>query len=111
MSNFPKRGEVFWVCLDPTIGSEIKKTRPGLILSNNTGNKISNRVIIAPITSSTSKIFPFEALLIIKGKESKVVVDQIRAVDKQRLGNKISTVSSREMQQIEKALKLVLSLS
>lgn len=106
----PKRGEIYWVCLDPTVGSEIKKTRPALILSNNISNKLSARVIIAPITSSTHKIYPFEAVVVMPKGIKKVMLDQLRSVDKLRLGNKICFVPSHEMHEVERALKLTLAI-
>jgi mRNA interferase MazF len=111
MDKFPKRGEVYWVSLDPTIGSEVQKTRPGLILSNDLSNKHSQRVIIGPITSSIDKLYPFEAKLALPKGLSKVMLDQIRAIDKRRLGIRISLISIEEMHEVEKALKLTLALS
>lgn len=77
-----KRGEVYWVNLDPTIGSEIKKTHPALILSNNIQNRVSNRVVILPITSNVEKLFPFETKITLQNKAAKVLADQILTVDK-----------------------------
>ncbi|MBI1870404.1 MAG: type II toxin-antitoxin system PemK/MazF family toxin [Chlamydiae bacterium] len=110
MIKFPKRGEVYWVRLDPAIGSEIKKTRPGLIVSNDVGNEVSTRVIVAPITSEAKKLYPFEAEIILKGNRNKVLLDQMRTLDKRRLGEKMAEVSLDEMEKVDKALKLVLNL-
>lgn len=104
------RGEVYWVTLDPTVGSETKKTRPALIVSNNAQNQASKRVIVAPLTSVVNKIYPFEVPVNIKGKESKVMLDQIRTLDCQRLGEKIGNLSPQEMNNIDKVLKFVLCL-
>ena len=111
MKKYPKRGEIYWVKLAPTIGSETSKTRPGLILSNNIGNEITNRVIVAPITSNIEKIYPFEVKIMIGNKESKVMLDQIRVIDKSRLGEILGEISHNELKNIEKALKLVLDIS
>lgn len=110
MKSYPKRGEVYWVNLDPTIGSEIKKTRPGLIISNNIANQFSSRVIILPITSKTKKIYPFEVALTLAEKNGKVMVDQIRAVDKKRLGKKIAMCDLSTLDEINKNLKFTLEL-
>lgn len=60
----PRRGEIYWVNLDPTVGSEIAKTRPALIISNDIGNQYADRVIVAPISSgSVKKVYPFEVRL------------------------------------------------
>jgi mRNA interferase MazF len=108
---FPKRGDIFWVNLDPTVGSEINKTRPAVVVSNDAGNEKSLRVIIAPITSSVRHIYPFETKLTVQGKEGKVLLDQIRSIDKQRLLKKIAIVDLDTMQLIDRALKIALSLS
>jgi mRNA interferase MazF len=112
---YPLRGEIFWVRLDPTIGAEIAKTRPAVIISNNTGNQHSVRVIVAPITSSNiAKVYPFEVKL--EASESglqqisKVLLDQIRAVDKSRLGNRIGTLSAERMEEVNRAIRLSLAV-
>ena len=110
VNKFPLRGDVYWVSLDPTIGTEIKKTRPALIVSNDIGNENSNRVIVAPITSKIGKIYPFQVQIILKDKEGKVLLDQIRTVDKTRLGRKEGSVNVDTMGEIDQALKFVLSL-
>ena len=108
---FPKRGEIHWVNLDPTIGSETKKNRPGLILSNDIGNEISRIIMIAPITSKTKIIYPFEVKIILLGKPAKIMLNQCRAVDKSRLGNKIDSLAPDLMRAVEEALKIVFGLN
>lgn len=110
MAEYPRRGEIYWVRLDPTIGTETQKTRPCLILSNNSQNKKGFRVIAAPITSKVKIIYPFEAKVVIKGKECKVLLDQIRVLDKQRIGDKIDYIDLETMLQVETALKVALAL-
>src|SRR3989338_2918144 len=107
---FPKRGEVYWVKLDPAIGSETKKTRPALIVSNDIGNEVSARVIVAPLTSQVEKIYPFETAIKMEHIRNKVMLDQIRVIDKRRLGNRITQLTDLEMAQVNHALKLVLGL-
>src|ERR1700687_3851734 len=106
MSDYPKRGDIYWIQLDPTIGTEVQKTRPCLILSNNSQNKKGIRVITAPITSQVKSIYPFEAKVLIKGRECKVLLDQIRALDKQRIASKIDSIDLQTMIQVEDALKV-----
>ncbi|MCS6842946.1 MAG: type II toxin-antitoxin system PemK/MazF family toxin [Caldilineales bacterium] len=113
--SYPRRGEIYWVKLDPTIGSEIAKTRPALIISNDIGNQFSDRVIVAPISaSSTDKVYPFEVLLSAgEGglpRESKVLLDQIRTVDKRRLGEKLGVLSPERMQEVNRAIRLSLNV-
>ena len=104
------RGNVYWVNLDPAVGTETKKRRPGLIISSNVGNTNSSRVVIAPITSNVKKVYPFEVLLKNANKPSKVMLDQIRAVDKKRLSGFFFNASKDEMLKVDQAIKLVLDL-
>ena len=106
----PKRGDVFWISFDPTVGTEVKKTRPAVILSNNLFNKHLPRLLVVPITSNTARVFDFESLVSIHGKKGKAMLDQLRAVDKSRLGKKICSLTFEEIQDIERALKEALAL-
>jgi len=72
-----KRREVWWVNFDPSIGGEIKKKRPAVIISNDASNKFLNRVQVVPLTSKTDRVYPSEALVIFEGKESKAMADQL----------------------------------
>ncbi|MGB0289060.1 type II toxin-antitoxin system PemK/MazF family toxin [Aequoribacter sp.] len=83
------RGDVYWVELDPTVGSEIRKTRPCLIISPDDMNQVLPRVIIAPITSKGQRL-GCRPEVIIKGKRGRVLLDQIRTVDKKRLQGKVT---------------------
>jgi len=86
-----KRGEVYWVNLDPTIGSEIKKTRPALIVSPDDMNAVLPRVIIAPLTSGGQPL-GCRPEIEFKGKSARILLDQLRSVDRQRLGSKVGTI-------------------
>lgn len=106
-----KRGEIWWVNFDPAIGSEIKKTRPAIIISNDISNQYSTRVQVIPATSATQKLYPCEAFITIKGKKSKAMADQIMTVSKQRLYDKIGRVSNQDIEDIDYILSLQLGLS
>ncbi len=111
----PQRGELYWVNLDPVIGSEIAKTRPALIISNDIGNQYADRVIVAPISSSSlRKIYPFEVLLSPGesglSKESKILLDQIRTLDKSRLGQQIGVLSAERMEAVNRAIRISLAV-
>jgi mRNA interferase MazF len=110
VSKFPRRGEVYWVNLEPTIGSETQKTRPGLVISNDIGNEMSDVVIIAPITSKTKNVYPFEVLLLVNNKQGKAMINQCRAIDKSRLGKKMCSISLEEMYEVEEAIKIVFAI-
>jgi mRNA interferase MazF len=87
-----KRGEVYWVNLDPTIGTEIRKTRPALIISPDDMNAVLPRVIVAPLTSK-GQALGCRPEVEFKGKPSRILLDQIRTVDKQRLGAKMGEIA------------------
>jgi len=96
--------EVFIVNLDPTVGSEIKKTRPCAIISPDEMNKYLDTVVIAPITSQ-SKNYPTRLLIYLEGKENWVVLDQIRTIDKVRLTKKIGKLNQKEITSIKHVIK------
>ena len=89
MRRMPRRGDVYWVALDPTLGSEIQKTRPAVIVSNNSCNAFGARVVVLPLTSNVDSLYPGEALITVKGKPSRALGDQIRSLDKSRLRSRI----------------------
>lgn len=109
--SFPKRGEIYWVDLEPTRGGETKKIRPGLVVSNDIGNETSNVIMIAPITSKIVRIYPFEVKITIDKKKNKIMLNQCRALDKCRLGKKIGEAELEIMKAVEEAIKLVFSIS
>tara|TARA_Y100000310_G_scaffold203871_1_gene204124 strand:- start:3104 stop:3460 length:357 start_codon:yes stop_codon:yes gene_type:complete len=112
MSNI-ERGQIWLVNLDPTIGHEIKKIRPCVIVQNNIGNKYSSLTIIAPITSrDLDNLYPVNVFLDKNEKgiemDSKVLLNQIRSVDKIRLIKKLGNVSVDKMLEIDEALRISL---
>ena len=110
-----KRGDLWLVNLDPTVGQEIKKSRPAVIIQNNLGNKFSPITIIAPITSQKIElIHPFEVFLESRNtgwdKSSKVLLNQVRAINKQRLVKKLGKVDEDALIRINEAIKISLGL-
>ena len=108
--DFPKRGEVWWVCFDPAIGTEAKKTRPAIVVSNDISNELLERVQVVPLTGNTEKLYPSEALVTIKGKKSKAAADQEATVSKLRLQKKITRLTASELADVEYVLKIQLQL-
>jgi mRNA interferase MazF len=111
MKNYPRRGEVYWVRLDPVDGKEINKTRPCLIISSDIANR-SEIIVIAPRTSNVERIFSrIEVKVTINGRPGKVIPRQMRAIDRtQRLGKKMGSITPEEMQLIDEAIRIILNV-
>jgi mRNA interferase MazF len=105
-----KRSEVWWVNFDPSIGGEIRKKRPVVIIGNDASNKFLNRVQVVPLTSKTDRLYPSEALVVLEGKESKAMADQLATVSKARLFRRAGTLSGEDMRKIEEAIKIQLDI-
>jgi len=102
-----KQYDVFLICLDPTIGHEIKKSRPCVIISPNEMNKYISTVIIAPMTMR-SHLYPSRVAVKLKGKNGWVVLDQIRTVDKRRLIKKLGEIDNNTISSIKSTIKEML---
>jgi len=105
-----KRREVWWVNFDPSIGGEIKKKRPAVIVSNDAANKFLNRVQVVPLTSRTDRVYPSEAAVVFEGKESKAMADQLATVSKSRLFRQAGSLSQEDMNRVEEAIKIQLDI-
>jgi len=105
-----RRCEVWWVSFDPSIGGEIKKKRPAVIISNNASNRFLNRVQIVPLTSKTDRLYPSEAVVVFGGKQSKAMADQLATVSKARLFRRADILSQEDMRKIEEAVKIQLDI-
>lgn len=106
----PRRDDVYWVALDPTVGSEIKKTRPAVIISNNSCNTFGSRVVVLPLTSHVDSLYPGEAMVVVDGKPARVLGDQIRSLDKSRLRSRIDTLSQDELAAVDETIRITLAL-
>jgi mRNA interferase MazF len=105
-----ERGDVLWVNFEPSLGGEIKKTRPAIIVSNNAANTHLNRVQVVPITSNTDRFYPGEALVSINGEKRKAMADQLTTVSKQRLGSRVGVLGSEDIARVEAAIAVQLAL-
>jgi len=113
--DFPHRGEIYFAELDPVFGSEQGGHRPVLIIQNDAGNEHSPGVIIAAITSAPAKtLFPVDVVIssrqsgLIQG--SRVLLGQIRTIDKRRLEDYVGRLNAAQMAQVDQALKISLGL-
>ena len=109
-AEFPRRGEVWWVAFEPSIGGEIRKTRPALVVSNDIANRMLNRVQVVPVTSNLSRLYPSEAYVTVAGKPSKAMADQLATVAKARLRQRIGRVSADEIEAVGRAIRVQLQL-
>src|ERR1035438_1353351 len=107
-----KRGEIYLCSFDPTVGHEIKKTRPALVIQNDVGNRYSPLTIVAAITSTVSPVpYPIEVIMdpsAANGLDvrSSIRLDQIRTVDRRRLVRRLGVVDSSTMGMVDEALKI-----
>lgn len=105
-----RRGEVWWVNFDPSVGGEIRKQRPAVILSNDAANTYLNRLQVVPLTSNTDRVYPSEAIVLLNGRRGKALADQLTTVSKQRLGEKLGELSADDLRQVERAVRVQLGL-
>ncbi|MBI2398612.1 MAG: type II toxin-antitoxin system PemK/MazF family toxin [Xanthomonadales bacterium] len=105
-----KRGEVWWVEFDPSVGSEIRKTRPAVIVSNDIANRHLARVVVVPVTSNTGRLYPGEAQVMVGGELRKAMADQIMAADKSRLKSRLDALQEADLKAVEAAILLHLGV-
>jgi len=110
MEIIPDRGEIWWVALDPTLGSEIRKTRPCVVISVKVLNERRRTVIVVPLSSSPKASPPILIPISCDGRPSVAVSDQIRAVAKERLRSRLGVVTTDEMAALEDGLKQIMQL-
>lgn len=105
-----KRGDVYWIVFDPSVGGEIQKTRPAVIVSNDAANAALNRLIVVPISSKTDRIYPGEAIIQLNGEARKAMADQLTTSSKLRFKSRLGNISMEDMVRIERAILLQLGI-
>ena len=106
----PRRGDVWLVSFDPGIGGEIQKTRPALILSNDTANALLNRVQVVPISSQVDRLYPAEAFITLNGERRKAMADQITTASKQRLIRHLGALAPEDLAGVVRVVCLQLGI-
>ena len=106
-----RRGEVYWVDLEPTRGGEIRKRRPSVVVSNEGAIQAANRVQVVPLTSNTERVRPWEVLVTVEGRRQKALADQVRTVAKERLIGRLGILTVADLRSVEQALRVQLGLA
>jgi mRNA interferase MazF len=106
-----ERGDVYWVAFDPSVGGEIQKTRPAVVLSNNAANLVMSRVQVVPITSKTERLYPGDAFIEVRGEKRKAIASQLATASKLRFGAKLGSLGPDDMARVEAAISLQLGLT
>jgi mRNA interferase MazF len=110
MEVIPERGDIWWVALDPALGSEISKTRPCIVMSVKVLNERRRTVIVVPLSSSPKASPPILIPILCGGQPAAAVSDQIRAVAKERLRSRLGAITVEEMAALEDGLRQIMQL-
>ena len=106
----PRRGEVWLVSFDPALGGEIQKTRPAVVLSNDTANTLLNRVQVVPASSWVGRLYPAEATITLNGERRKAMADQITMASKRRLVRRLGMLGKDDLAAVGRVVCLQLGL-
>jgi len=104
------RGDVWWADFDPSVGGEVRKIRPAVVVSNNVANRRLNRVQVVPLTTQTDRVYASEALIAVGDRMSKAMADQLTTIAKERLGRRLGQLSTADLAAVERAMRVQLGL-
>jgi len=107
----PRRGEIYWVAFRAAVGGEIRKTRPAVVVSNDSANTALNRLQVVPLTSQTARVYPSEARVTLRGEKRKAMADQLTTASRSRLVGYLGRLAAADMEQVDRAIRLQLALS
>jgi mRNA interferase MazF len=111
MDDFPpRRGEVWLVSFDPSLGGEIQKTRPAVVVSNDTANALMNRVQVVPVSSQVDRLYPAEAAITLNGERRKAMADQLTTASKRRLHRRVGLLGKADLDAVSRVIRLQLDL-
>jgi mRNA interferase MazF len=105
-----KRGEVYWLAFDPSVGGEIQKTRPAVIVSNDAANAVLNRMLVVPLSSQTARVYPGEALVQLNRETCKAMADQLTTASRQRFRSRLGSLTPEDLAKVESAILLQLGI-
>ena len=103
-----KRGDIWWVNFDPSVGGEIRKKRPAIVISNDFFCKNLNRVQVVPLTSNVSRLYASEAYVMVGKRMGKAMAHQLATVSKERISSYLGKISVEDMEVVERVVMVQL---